>query len=241
MSSPSNPLHDAIERVLTSVSGELTFQALHVRVQEARDVLMPESHLATALGVLVAGDVVQESKVGQRITYRWLGWKRAPVPAVAPPEPAPAAQPTQEIIVPKPLTSTPRGQTRERVRTVWLTDKTLSAAAISAKLGDVSEDAVSYHLAILRREDKANGSDTAATFVRAKREGKKAACPPPKPKRGNGEQPLDAELQRISARFAPIVHLTEKIAVLDQLASGINGKVGALLIEIREDLVRVAA
>lgn len=169
MNAPATqPLHAAIERVLSPLAGELTFQALHTRVQEVRDVMFPASHLANALNVLVAGDVVEEIKIGQRFSYRWLGWKCAPVPAISPPEPAlPPAQPTKGITVPKPLTSTPRGQTRERVRGIWLTDKTLSAGAIAAKLEDVGEDAVSYHLAKLRKEERANGGDTAATFVRA--------------------------------------------------------------------------
>lgn len=229
-------LHTAIEQVLQPVTGELTLEALHVRVQESLGFALLPTALHTALEALVAGNAVAETAVGQRRSYRWLGWNRAPLQGAPPPTPPPAA-PAPQPEPPMAKAEKPKrkmGEARERIRAIWDQDRKQTAEAIAAKV-DMTAAAVGYHLGILRKEAKGEG--TVAAFARHKR----AKAEPRTKATKRTEAPLDAELQRISARFAPIVHLPEKIAVLDQLASGINGKVGALLVEIREDLVRVGA
>ena len=227
-------LHTAIEHVLQPVTGELTLDGLHARVQEALGRVLLFSELGPTLDDLVAAGAIAESRTGNRRSFRWLGWNRAPLQSAPPPPPPPAAPaPTPEPPMAKPEKPKRKvGEARERIRAIWDQDRNQTAEVIAAKV-DMTAAAVGYHLGILRKQAKGEG--TAAAFARAKR----AKAEPHTKTTKRTEAPLDAELQRISARFAPIVHLPEKIAVLDQLASGINGKVGALLVEIREDLVRV--
>ena len=224
-----------------------------MRVQEARDVMFPDSHLATALNVLVAGNVVEEIKVGQRISYRWLGWNRTDAVAQSP-TPAPSTSATKRLaapivtpIAPAPAeipTATgdtmanrvpklPRGEMRERIRKIVEAHPELTNTEIARRAG-VGAGTVTFHLKKLGIPD--SQKNTQAKKPVDARKAKRCAPPP----RATAPKPLAAELDRITARLAPITRADEKIALLDRLTS-IGGTAGELVAEIRSDIARLAA
>lgn len=196
-----------------------------------------------ALDGLVIDDRLVAFGSAQNPIYRHAE-PRKPWDHAAPPlnsEPEPEPEPPAE-----PMPAKGRRRSPEEIDAIVI-DALRRGPSSRQRLLDITTLAtvpLDHSLARLQRQRRvARGDDRRFRLLAA---GESGANESPRPEPGLRRPPVvgmgtGIDLNRISARVAPIQQLSEKVAVLDALSGVIDGSVGAVLREIRGDLERIGS